>query len=70
MRVPYEPTPLRADRPAATVRTRSPAVRPDGLGARWRRAGPKTAQNLMPPIMLATFVVSDLTVGAMDELAR
>lgn len=34
-----------------------------------RRSGRGAAQNLRLPIMLATLVVSWLTVGAMDELA-
>ena len=51
---------------AAVARPDAGSVR-DGSAA----AGPgAAAQNLMPPIMPAMFVVSSLIVGAIDELAR
>ncbi len=52
-------------------------VRRSGPGGWWshgrgrpNRAGPwSRGQNLMPPIIPATFVVNSLMVGAIDELA-
>ena len=66
---------LRAARSASRRRSRPPPVRPAGGRMHGGRAHggrdrPGRDQNLMFPSMPATFVVSCLIVGAMDELAR
>ncbi len=62
--MPRQPEPARAGKREAVPRE------PTGAGAPGGAPEARPGQNLMSPIMPATFVVSSLIVGAIDELAR